>query len=93
MTLQDYYTIPQAAPLIGKGQATLYRWVKSGKLPSIEYGGIPFISYVTIQSVRIKSCATCYHSNDSVCSCRETTEVTNPCSDWYPIELGERDAT
>lgn len=86
--IQDFYTIPQAAPLIGKGQATLYRWAKQGKLRFVEFGGILFISYATICSTRIKSCSNCFHSNNGFCDCRELTEVikTN-CPDWYPLEL------
>jgi len=88
MKLQDYYTLPKAAPLIGKGQATLYRWVKRNKIQSVKFGGILFISYETIRAIRVKSCSTCFHSTNGLCSCREATDMVHDgCSDWYPIEL------
>ena len=85
--LQDFYTLPQAAPLIGKGQATLYRWVKRGKIKFSEFGGVLLISYATIQNCRIKSCKNCYHSNNGYCACRELEDMGSPCHDWHPVEL------
>ena len=40
---KDFVTIPEMAKRMGKPKMTLYRWVKAGKLISVEFGGIKFI--------------------------------------------------
>lgn len=39
----DLVTVPQAAKLLGKPKMTLYRWIKSGKVIALQFGGISFI--------------------------------------------------
>lgn len=40
---KDFITIPELAKKLGRPKMTLYRWAKSGKLISVEFGGIKFI--------------------------------------------------
>jgi len=40
---QDFMTIPEVAKRIRRPKMTLYRWAKSGKLISVEFGGVKFV--------------------------------------------------
>ena len=45
----DFMTIPELAKKLKRPKMTLYRWVKSGKLISVEFGGIKFIPVTEIK--------------------------------------------
>ena len=87
--MQDFYTVPKAAKLIGISKPTLYKWVRLKQIPAYQFGNILFITYPDIQLKRIRKCSTCYHSNNGLCSCREASDIKPSCPDWYPIELKE----
>lgn len=39
MNIQDGYSTVEAAEFLNIGYATLYRWIKSGKIKAIKLGG------------------------------------------------------
>ncbi len=82
--MKAYYTVPETAKLLGKTKVTIYRWIRAKKIPFVEFGGILFITFADIQQRRLKLCSTCFHGQKGTCVCREPSDVTNPCVDWYP---------
>jgi len=43
LTTYDLVSVQQAATMLGKPRVTLYRWIKSGKLVGVKFGGIIYI--------------------------------------------------
>jgi len=37
-TKHDYYTVPEAAEMLSVSPSTIWRWIKSGKLPAYRVG-------------------------------------------------------
>jgi len=91
MGLDNYYTQQEAAQLIGVSRMTLYRWAIRGKLkPARSWGNTKLFTIRQIgEQVKNKSCLNCYHSDDSLCACREIKDmitIPNRCPDWRFID-------
>lgn len=50
---KDFITIPEMAKKMKRPKMTLYRWVKSGKLIAVEFGGIKFIPVTELKRLGI----------------------------------------
>jgi len=83
METENLYTMRESAPMLGVGYMTLYRWVRAGKLtPEIRWGR-KLLTIDQLEPLVIKRCRTCYHHrNNGVCSCRELSDMSDPCADW-----------
>ena len=85
MPLDNYYTISEAADMIGVHRTTLHRWIRDGKLKPERIWGRSLLALDQLRPLAIKKCATCDHQYDSRCACRETCNIpTEPgqCADW-----------
>jgi len=80
--LNGYYTISEAAPMIGVSRATLHRWVKQGKLKPLSIWGRSCLTLFQLAPFAVKKCSTCHYHSDGLCSCRSAEDVINGCSDW-----------
>ena len=79
----DLYELQQAADTIGVGIATLYRWMKDGRITPLRIGNRTYIPASEIQRLAIPSCFNCYHiKTDQSCSCREPSDMKPGCPDW-----------
>lgn len=50
---KDFITIPEMAKKMKRPKMTLYRWVKSGKLIAVEFGGIKFVPVTELKRLDI----------------------------------------
>ena len=41
-----------------------------------------------LQRHNLRHCSNCYHFRNGFCSCREVSDMVDPCIDWYPKERG-----
>jgi len=57
ITIDNVYETTEAARLIGIGYATLYRWIKSGKLTPIRIAGRTLIPKSEVERVKKKQAA------------------------------------
>lgn len=48
----EVYDVAQAAELIGMGYATLYRWIKSGKIIAVKLAGRTLIPKSEVERLR-----------------------------------------
>jgi excisionase family DNA binding protein len=81
-----YFTLPQAAAMLGISYMTVYRWVRAGKLKPEKVWGRQIIPLEQLRQVATKKCANCYHLTQvngiNMCQCRETTDMQDGCKDW-----------
>jgi len=47
-----FVTVPEAAKRLGKPKMTLYRWLNSGKLQAVTFGGILFVHEEEIERLK-----------------------------------------
>ena len=81
-----YYSIEETYPLLGISRMTLFRWLKRNKIYALRIADRVLIPKIEIERLRLKVCSTCYHNQNSLCSCREKADmITKPgkCPDWH----------
>lgn len=49
---REFFTVPEAAGLLGRPKMTLYRWINDGKLITITFGGIKFVPASEIERMK-----------------------------------------
>ena len=49
---EDLVTVAQAAKILGKHIATIYRWVESGDMVAVKFGGIMFIPTSEVERIK-----------------------------------------
>jgi len=81
MVLEIYYP-REAAKLIGIGSATIYRWLKQGKITPMATNHHTLFSRTEVERLAKHLCINCYHYQDDGCSCRELEDIENGCLDW-----------
>lgn len=48
----EVMTVPDAAKALGKPKMTLYRWIKSGKMVWVEFGGLMFVPISEVERLK-----------------------------------------
>jgi len=51
----DVITVPETAKRLSKTRMTIYRWIKSGNIAWLSFGGVYFIPISEIHRVKAKS--------------------------------------
>jgi len=52
--MNDLLTVGKAAKELGKARMTLYRWIRAGRIISIELGGVLFIPASEIRRMKAR---------------------------------------
>jgi len=83
MRIVNWYTMSEAAPMLGVGYMTLYRWVRKKKLTPEERWGRKLLTLEQLEPLVVHRCSNCYHHlENGLCSCREQCDMNDPCADW-----------
>jgi excisionase family DNA binding protein len=88
--LAGYYTIAEAAPMVGVTRKTIHQWIKDGKICPYRVWGRSLFTLDELQPLVVHTCNTCYHYKDGVCACRDQADVSGngKCLDWTWRWLG-----
>jgi hypothetical protein len=86
MDTNNYFSLPQAAPMLGVCYMTVHRWVHHGKLIPAKVWGRQVVSLDQLRLLAVHRCSNCYHQkhedSTKTCACREISDMEDGCKDW-----------
>lgn len=65
---------------------TVYRWVRRGKVETVNIFGRRVIPLIELQPYVVPRCSNCYHQQQGNgtfhCACRTIEDIKDGCTDW-----------